>query len=490
MEHITKTKFLTLSIIILSLIIMPQVMFAKGKDNSRNKERGKDKKELSYSYNSNRDKENEDDDKSNSSRWNVLERLFKARTAEAQTAKNRKPVISGITSPTVVKVNTEATWTINAYDPENGSLSYFVDWGDITLNRVSIASEPVFVQEATFSHEYSAPGVYRVSFMVKDDNDQISKSTVTVRVIADTSTLVISDFNATSTKPREAKLVWMTDQHADSKVWYSKVSPVDTSVAPSISLPHNVKKHKINLKGLEPDTTYYVVVSSKVKKGNASAISGEISFKTPPVVTPPPANHPPTIVSFMGPSSLAVDEEGTWEVNAFDPENSALSYMIEWGDEPIFFLRATAEEPFIQTTTFTHSYADAGTYTIKVSAKDEFGYVVSTTTSVTISEPEPPTDSTPPLISEFVATSTGSQAVITWTTDEPATSKVYYSTTTPMDVNAEDTNIVLNTSFVTAHSITLDDLATSTTYYVRVESDDVATNSSLSQEFKVTTLEE
>src|SRR3990167_5624989 len=47
-------------------------------------------------------------------------------------------------------------------------------------------------------------------------------------------------------------------------------------------------------------------------------------------------NRPPTISSFSGPTTLAVNVSGTWTIQASDPENGQLTYSITWGDERIF----------------------------------------------------------------------------------------------------------------------------------------------------------
>lgn len=76
---------------------------------------------------------------------------------------------------------------------------------------------------------------------------------------------------------------------------------------------------------------------------------------------------------------------------------------------------------------------------------------------------------------------------ITWTTDEPATSKVYFSTTTPVNL-ATATNVASGT-LVTSHTTPLSGLTANTTYFYVVESKDAANNTATSPEQSfVTTL--
>lgn len=105
--------------------------------------------------------------------------------------------------------------------------------------------------------------------------------------LRDTTTPVISNVVTTSTKVNKATIKWETDVRSNTFVWYSKVSPVDTSVNPMMKRGDRVLKHKIELKKLEPNIKYYVVVGSANNIGIIK--SAEISFTTPiKVITPTP----------------------------------------------------------------------------------------------------------------------------------------------------------------------------------------------------------
>ena len=102
-----------------------------------------------------------------------------------------------------------------------------------------------------------------------------------------------------------------------------------------------------------------------------------------------PAGRPPTISSFSGPTTLDVDQMGTWTIQASDPENGQLTYSITWGDEviaPAPMATFAARETFVQTTTFTHSYSATGTYTISIVVRDSSGQEARSTTTVRIGE--------------------------------------------------------------------------------------------------------
>jgi len=97
-------------------------------------------------------------------------------------------------------------------------------------------------------------------------------------------------------------------------------------------------------------------------------------------------------------------------------------------------------------------------------------YAVSQTG--TSSQPQVPTTSTPLSIPNVpISSTTETGAVITWTTNEPATSQVEYGktetygSTTPLDSN-----------LTTSHSVTLTGLDSNTTYYFKVISQDTSGN--------------
>jgi hypothetical protein len=92
-------------------------------------------------------------------------------------------------------------------------------------------------------------------------------------------------------------------------------------------------------------------------------------------------------------------------------------------------------------------------------------------------------DTDPPVISNVDATDiTSSTATITWTTDEPATSVVYYGTTTSYG----QTESV--SGYTTNHSVQLTGLAPDTLHHYKVESTDASSNTAQSGDNTFTTL--
>ena len=96
-------------------------------------------------------------------------------------------------------------------------------------------------------------------------------------------------------------------------------------------------------------------------------------------------NQPPVITGVSSPTQLKVGETGTWSVKAYDPENGQLSYSVIWGDEAASGgMTPKVAQVFTQTTTVTHSYSSAGTYTIVLTVQDDKGATAQSTTTVSV----------------------------------------------------------------------------------------------------------
>ena len=122
-------------------------------------------------------------------------------------------------------------------------------------------------------------------------------------------------------------------------------------------------------------------------------------------------------------------------------------------------------EAYAPTKTWTLS-TGAGTKTVYVQFRDGAGNWSSAVTDTIV------LDTTAPTNSGIAVTSITSNSVtITWTTNEPATSKVDYGLTT-----SYGSSTALDSTLVTSHSVVLTGLAANTTYNYRVRSIDAAGN--------------
>lgn len=100
----------------------------------------------------------------------------------------------------------------------------------------------------------------------------------------------------------------------------------------------------------------------------------------------------PVISGVSGPTALKVGQQGTWTVNASDPQNGVLTYSVLWGDEiPIGTTNGMPgaliypQPKTQQSATFTHVYNSAGTYQPKFTVTNSAGLSAQTSLSVVVS---------------------------------------------------------------------------------------------------------
>jgi len=115
-----------------------------------------------------------------------------------------------------------------------------------------------------------------------------------------------------------------------------------------------------------------------------------------------------------------------------------------------------------------------GVNVITVSARDDAGNTGSDT--ITVTGPEVPPDTTPPVISGVSASSVGATgATVTWSTSEPATSQVEYGLSGSYGSSTSE-----NSTLRSTHTVALSGLTPETTYHFRVRSRDEAGNTAVS----------
>lgn len=127
-----------------------------------------------------------------------------------------------------------------------------------------------------------------------------------------------------------------------------------------------------------PEGAYTVQIC---QTGTSNCDSSDSYFK---IISSTSTNLPPVISGGTFPTTLSVNQTGTWIVNASDPENGPLTYDVAWGDTfGSGYAPQTANLPS-QTSTFTHSYSSAGTYTVTFTVKDNGGLTAQTSSTVQV----------------------------------------------------------------------------------------------------------
>ena len=98
----------------------------------------------------------------------------------------------------------------------------------------------------------------------------------------DTMAPVISGLQATSTTATTTEISWLTDEEANSKVWYDILTPIVVATSTlAVESSDLVLNHNLVLSDLTASTTYYYLVTSGDAADN-TATSSELFFTTLP----------------------------------------------------------------------------------------------------------------------------------------------------------------------------------------------------------------
>lgn len=213
------------------------------------------------------------------------------------------------------------------------------------------------------------------------------------------------------------------------------------------------------------------------------------SATTTPPAPPPVGDVTPPVISAITAGAIA-----------------STSAMINWttnevASSKVYYSLAAAidvsTDPRVSDASLLTSHAlmlsaltASTTYYYLVESKDAANNVATSGVQSFVTLPAvvvPPPDVTPPVISgTAVSAIVATSATISWTTNEPSTSKVYYGTTTP--VNLATASAMSDSILLTSHALVLSGLTASTTYYYILESKDGANNGAQTDEQSFTTL--
>lgn len=111
----------------------------------------------------------------------------------------------------------------------------------------------------------------------------------------------------------------------------------------------------------------------------------------------------------------------------------------------------------------------------------EMSFTTNNTGTVTPT-PTPVPDTKAPVISDIETRINKNNVVISWETDEPSSSKVFYAGATPVNVDASSTLSVSSDSLVKKHIVQVPSLTSNTLYHFILKSVDASNNAALSSE--------
>lgn len=286
----------------------------------------------------------------------------------------------------------------------------------------------------------------------------------------DTTAPVISAILASVTN-NSATITWTTNETANSQIFYGTSTAYGSNTTLDTLL---VTSHSQAISGLSANTVYHFQVKSKDAAGNMAA-SADQTFTTSGIAD----TTAPVI------SAIAVSNVSSTSAMVGWTTDEVSDSQIEYGTSTSYGLMTSLNTSLVTSHNQNLTGLMPNTmYHFRVKSKDASNNLATSADQTFTTTVAP--DTTAPVISSISVTNTSStSATVNWTTDEAASSKVYYSTVNP--VNTASSSVQSSATLVTSHILNLSGLATSTTYFFLIESTDAAANTALSTQQSLTT---
>lgn len=206
--------------------------------------------------------------------WGWFTRKFgiHATTTASSTVDASLPNIRKIDA---VAGTSTVTITWNTNEVTTGEVRYSTDekvdvYDSVAVDATASTSHSVFIPNLKTDTKYfftisakDSNGNTKVTGVMKFHTKSEAKIIANLRIFFSTSIETDSD---------SSRIVWFTNHKADSKVWVSTNSSVDTSATATVAIADNVFLHSVTVSNLGPNTKYYYVIqSTATADANASS---------------------------------------------------------------------------------------------------------------------------------------------------------------------------------------------------------------------------
>ena len=367
------------------------------------------------------------------------------------------PSISNIQALDITTSTARITWTTNE------SATSIVDYG------LTVSYGTTVTGSSGLSHSVTLSGLtqgtlYHFRVRSADGSGNAAQSgdnTFTTTIPGDITPPVISAIAVSGVTGNSAIISWSTNEPATSHVDFGITVSYESGSVGDSAL---VTAHSVMLTGLASETLYHFRVRSADGSGNA-AQSGDNEFTTLDVTAP-------SMSGIQAVNITGVSAEIQWTTN--EQATSAVDYGVTAAYE-----LGTVEDPAL---TAAHSIILLGltsqtTYHFRVRSADVSGNTATSSDNIFTT-----LDVTPPVISGTLVKTVPTSALVSWTTDEAADSRIRYGRTTAYELGT-----VSSAALETNHSQFIAGLIGNTTYHFTVSSADAAGNRATSSDQVFTT---
>jgi len=397
---------------------------------------------------------------------------------------NNPPVIVGL--PSTSKIDTCYAAIVWKTDENATSIVEYAQSSEWPNNKKTFTDQNLVIDHTVGignlpnDTEYT----YRVGSMDRSGNGPVYSSTETFRTLkaADETPPAFSGFPSTrNVDTSSVTIEWETDEPANSIVEIGESGTWPTGKR-TIKIQNLWIEHSVYISELEPNTEYTFKVGSMDGDGNGPSWSGTFTFTT----LERPDLEAPTLIGFP----LAVDIDTTSAKITWETDENSTS-IVEFGSAvgwPANKKTATLQDLVINHSVFIKGLVPNTGYKVRVGSIDaksngptysaEFEFKTAETSDVI-----------PPVIQGFpnVDEVDTNSAIITWMTNEDASSIVEFAT----EANyATSKTTVKDQRLSQPHKVFLSNLKPGITYKYRVGSVDAKSNGpTWSSDYNFTTLQ-
>ena len=246
---------------------------------------------------------------------------------------------------------TASASTAGSSDPDGTIVSTVINFGD--------GSAPM--SAASASHTYTVPGTYTITATVTDNSGTSASTSATVTVVADKPPVAALSVSLTfPTTPTTAAVSTSGSYDPDGTIASTVINFGDGSAAVSAASAN----HIYNVPG-----TYTITATVTDNAGLSSTTTSMLVLTAD---KPPTAAISVSASTAYGPATITASTAGS-----SDPDGTVAGSSINFGDG------TSATGPAA-----THTYPNAGTYTLTSTVTDNQGLSSTATTTVTVKDPE------------------------------------------------------------------------------------------------------
>ncbi len=362
-------------------------------------------------------------------------------TTTGKKCDSTSPTISSVSGPQTLNVGQQGTWTVNASDKNEGTLTYSVDWGDQGVYGASSAQLKAQTQQsATFTHTYTNTGIYTPIFYVTNTSGQSAQTSLSVKVgnvenipsltvsldsstpIAQTITagrgnVIFARIKITAGSQNVSNLNAIqigSDLPNSVKLNNIRVYENDTQIGTTnYSLSYNGSYYQswVYLKGafIIPANTSKIlsIMADTSPSGSGLFFTGNVrlgiagwNFDSPGARVSPSGtaiygnefnvvsstDDTPVISGVSGPQTLDFGQRGAWTVKAYNLSGGNLQYSVNWGESSVCSLGTACNSLSTseQSANFYYTYNTTGTFTITFTVTNSNGKSAQASLSVRV----------------------------------------------------------------------------------------------------------